>query len=82
LCQVGRWTAPGMPVRERPRDYEWVAPYRKGMLDLAIDAHTALADPDPERAAQLLRPRAHHVTRCCPSSTVSTGGSRGCTGNG
>lgn len=45
-------------------DYEWITRHRKGVADLAIDAHTALAaaiaDTDPQQAAQLLQAAADH----------------------
>ncbi len=44
--------------------YEWIERHRQGVLNLAIDAHTALAtalaDPDPARAAQVLQTAVDH----------------------
>jgi DNA-binding SARP family transcriptional activator len=44
--------------------YEWIERHRQGVLNLAIDAHTALAtalaDTDPVQAVQLLQAAADH----------------------
>lgn len=63
-----RRAPPGLPVYAgelaADADYEWIGRHRKGVFDLAIDAHTAfataVADIDPEQAAHLLQSAADH----------------------